>query len=116
MMNAKTTDETREAQIRAAQKEERSPRPNWKDEETEMSKATVRLDDRKEFDELIVENVMVHIERMDRKAFWIGIYPKDGPGWMVRTGVVRDKWYFNVEEDATNGRLHRIEVPVWRRK
>lgn len=29
-MNAKTTDETRQAQIRAAQKEERSPKPNWK--------------------------------------------------------------------------------------
>lgn len=81
-----------------------------------MSKATVRLDDRKEFDELLVDRADVHIERLDGKAFWIGIYAKGGTGWMVNTGVVRGKWYFNVQEDAINGRLYRIEVPVSRRK
>lgn len=81
-----------------------------------MSKAVVRLDGRKEFDELIVENATVHIERLDKKTFWIGIYPKKGPGWAVATGVERGSWFFNVQEDTDKGRLYRIKVPVSRRK
>lgn len=79
-----------------------------------MSDAIVRLDHRNEFDELIVEKANVHIERLDTKAFWIGIYPDKGAGWMVNTGVDSDgNWFFNVEEDDDNpegGRSFMVSV------
>ena len=77
------------------------------------TEAIVRMDHRNEFDELVVEKANVHIERMDKKAFWIGIYPKNGKGWMVNTGVdEHGEWYFNVDEDSERDENRSYSVRV----
>lgn len=69
------------------------------------------LDHRGEFDEVWLRNAFVHIERMDDAAYWIGIDAEDGRRIMVNTGVWRGEWYFNVYEDATNGRAFDVRRP-----
>jgi hypothetical protein len=70
-----------------------------------------RLDHRQEFDEIVLPQASVHIERMDETAFWIGIEAIGLPGLMVNTGVNRGTWYFNIEEDEHNGRSFTVHRP-----
>lgn len=65
-----------------------------------------------EFDELFCANAFVHIERMDKRAFWMGITGPDGKDIMVNTGVTNDGiWFFNVDENWKGGERYEIQVP-----
>jgi len=72
-----------------------------------------KLDHRGEFDELWVRNAYVHVERMDKTAFWIGIDIEDDRDHrlMVNTGVDRGVWYFNVEEEGGVGHSFTVRRP-----
>lgn len=73
---------------------------------------------RGEFDEVWVKNAFVHIERMDDKAFWIGIDPPKASGLpriMLNTGVVNGQWYFNLEEDSLDGKRLEVSRPRGKR-
>lgn len=71
--------------------------------------ATVRLDHRGEFDELFVGSAEVHIERMNTRAFWIGIDVKDGPTIHINTGIANGKWFFRVEDvDTESGGISEV--------
>ena len=58
------------------------------------------LDHLNEFDEVFVSNASVHIERMDEMCYYIGIEHKELPQLMIRTGVERGVWFFNIEVDS----------------
>lgn len=80
-------------------------------------KVTIRKCGNGEFDELFVTG-FVHIERMDTRAFWIGI---DTPGGQihVRTGVEKGVWFFNIEQEFEDGRAgedFQVERPACHRK
>lgn len=65
-----------------------------------------------EFDELWSSEASVHIERMDKRAFWMGIYLPDKRSVMVNTGVTHSGiWFFNVDENWHEGRRYEIQVP-----
>lgn len=70
-----------------------------------------KLDSEGEFDEVFISNASVHIERMNDTGFWIGIEGKGLPLLMVNTGVHRGKWFFNLEEDAIDGRSFQVQRP-----
>lgn len=63
-----------------------------------------------EFDELFAENATIHIERMDERAFWIGINLPNGEQVMVNTGIASRTWFFNVEEDAVGDTAQHFAV------
>jgi hypothetical protein len=63
-----------------------------------------RLDWQGEFDEVFVSDAsLVHIERMDERAFWIGINVGKRM-LMINTGVSDGEWYFRIEEDKIGGK------------
>lgn len=72
----------------------------------------LKLDHRGEFDEVFVKKASVQIERMDEKAFWIGIDAPGMPTLMINTGVYMGRWYFRVEEDAFEGKSFEIFRPA----
>lgn len=74
-----------------------------------------------EFDEVFVDNAFVHVERMNTRAWWIGITPpkKSGlPRLMINTGIHDGEWYFNIEEDSLHpdAKFCRIARPACHRK
>ncbi len=68
-------------------------------------------DHRGEFDEVWLKNADVHVERMGARSFWIGI---NSPGGdiMINTGIHDGEWYFNVSEDAVDGRFFAVRRPA----
>ncbi len=72
---------------------------------------TFTKDHRGEFDEVWLKNADVHIERMRARSFWIGINSPDGD-IMINTGIAYGEWFFNVEEDAINGRFFPVRRPA----
>lgn len=75
-----------------------------------------RMDHQGEFDELFLTNAYVHIERMGTRAFWIGIETPDGKRFCVNTGVYKDQWFFNVQEDQLSGEFWTVTRPACHRK
>jgi hypothetical protein len=77
--------------------------------EAEMK--TVRLS-AGELDEYFISNPrLVHIERMDKRAFWIGVDTARGMV-LINTGIdSRGMWYFNVEEDREGGQAYSVTSP-----
>lgn len=70
-----------------------------------------------EFDELFLKDATVHIERMNTRAFWIGIEAADGQRIHINTGVEDGKWFFRVEEvDAEGGISEVVERRACHRK
>ncbi len=65
------------------------------------------LDPDGEFDEVWLENVSVHIERMHDTGFWIGFDLPDGRRVMLNTGVVRGRWFFTLQEGGRVFPVHR---------
>jgi len=74
------------------------------------------MDHQGEFDEMFLHNASVHIERMNTRAFWIGIETADGRNIHVNTGVHNGKWFFNVEDTAVGGKFESVERPACHRK
>jgi hypothetical protein len=71
----------------------------------------IRLDPQGEFDEAFFTNASVHIERMDTRAWWIGIETPEG-NFMINTGIADGKWFFNFEEDKLGGESHLLTRPA----
>lgn len=76
--------------------------------------AKLRLDNRGEFDELFVQDARVHVERMNTRAFWIGIEVKGGPMIHINTGIHHGKWFFRVEDvdSPLGGVSESVERPA----
>lgn len=72
------------------------------------------LDYRGELDEVFVRNAFVHVERMSRQCYWIGIYGEGMSPLRIFTGQHRGTWFFNLADDRVGG--NEFIVKVVRRK
>lgn len=71
------------------------------------------LDKDGELDEVFIKNAFVHIERMNDRGYWIGIYPPDKSGLpklMVNTGVHFGEWFFGLYEDSEDAKAQSFST------
>jgi len=71
-----------------------------------LNRVELRPDDNGDLDDLVIDNVsMVHMERMDKKVWWIGLY----------FGPSNDRVTFDVRATKKDGlTFHLIETPETR--
>ena len=73
--------------------------------EIESGSHLVRIDSFGDLDEFFARGVHVHLERMDRNEWWIGITLPDGRIIHLRFGAInpRAAFYLRVQEDWQDG-------------
>jgi hypothetical protein len=75
----------------------------------------VRLDMDGEFDELVVTDAFVHIERMSSTGFWMAVTPREGMPYALRFGFEEGVFYVRLNEEipaAAGGKIWLVEVPI----
>jgi len=99
-----------------------NPRPCWQTEKKAFdywnalprwhrTDHEFQLDEHQELSEFFIENASVRVQRLDDTTIEVLIDPHILPRVMVKTGIGKQGWFFNVDEWAVGGQMFSVKRP-----
>lgn len=75
----------------------------------------IRLDEEGLEDDICIDNVDVHLERMDNNFWWLGLYGKDGKRTTFHLIPTQNGFEAKLIENDLNTKIIKWRKPKWQK-